>query len=322
MRYSRRQPANWSKVLPGRDVVPERPICEIALMGQQTYTKAIGWMAIWHILMLGMTLASREVTRELHVLQLMELRSVLGFFMLLPLVFYNGGFRAMATKRPLLHIARNAAHYFGQSMWLYALTLIPLAQLISIEFTAPLWTALVAVVFLGEKMNARRITALVLGIVGVIIIVRPGASSMDLGHVVVLAAAVGFGVSVAMVKMLTRTDSVVKIIFWMLIIQSAIGLIPAIWFWQWPSAGLWPWILLAAFCGSFAHYCMAQALVYADAMVVTPMDFLRVPLTALLGYLVYNEQIDLVTAAGAALILFGNLLNLQRRSTPAPDGPA
>lgn len=289
---------------------------------QQSNAKAVLWMAAWHVLMLGMTLASREVTREIHVLQLMELRSVIGFFMLLPLVFYYGGFSAMATQRPLLHISRNVAHYFGQAMWLWALTLIPLAPLIAIEFTAPLWTAVLAVAFLGEKMSARKISALVLGIIGVFVIVRPGGQTMDPGHLVVLAAAVGFGISVAMVKSLTRTESVVRIIFWMLIIQSVIGLIPAIYFWQWPSSGVWPWILGAAFCGSFAHYCMAQALVYADATVVTPMDFLRVPLTALLGYLVYSEQIDAVTAIGTALILLGNLLNLRRRISPVPDGPA
>ena len=135
----------------------------------------------------------------------------------------------------------------------------------------------------------------------------------------VLAAAFAFGISVAMVKSLTRTDSAVAIIFWMLIIQSVIGLVPALWTWRWPSAEVWPWVFVAAFCGSFAHYCQARALVHADATVVMPMDFLRVPLTALVGYLLYSERIDVVTALGAALILFGNLLNLQRSkaSTPA-----
>lgn len=291
------------------------------MQNQQSNLKAGVWMAAWHVLMLGMTVASREVTQEIHVLQLMELRSVIGFILLLPLVFATGGFAAMKTRRPLQHVGRNVAHYIGQASWLYALTLIPLAHLISIEFTAPLWTALLAVTFLGERLNGRKIAALVFGFIGVAIIVRPGATTMDPGHLIVLGAALAFGISVAMVKSLTRTESVVTIIFWMLIIQSAIGLGPAIWTWQWPSAHLWPWIFVAAFCGSFAHYCMAQALSYADATVVMPMDFLRVPLTALLGYLVYSENIDLVTAMGAMLILFGNLLNLGRSKAPVPAMP-
>jgi len=288
------------------------------MQNQQSNMKAGLWMVAWLALMLGMTIASREVTRELNVLQLMELRSVIGFVMLLPLVFASRGFAAMRTKRPAQHIGRNIAHYVGQALWLYALTLIPLAHLISIEFTSPLWTALLAVAFLGERLNARKIAAIALGLVGVAVIVRPGVTSMDPGHLVVLAAAFAFGISVAMVKSLTRTDSAVAIIFWMLIIQSVIGLVPALWTWRWPSAEIWPWVFVAAFCGSFAHYCQARALVHADATVVMPMDFLRVPLTALVGYLLYSEQIDAVTALGAVLILFGNLLNLQRGKASAP----
>lgn len=270
-------------------------------------------MAAWLTLMLGMTVAGREATREVHVLQLMELRSVIGFVMLLPLVFASGGFAAMRTKRPLQHIGRNVAHYAGQALWLYALMLIPIAHLIAIEFSSPFWTALLAVAFLGERLSARKVAALVLGIIGVAIIVRPGAMAINPGHVAVLAAAVCFAVSVVMVKSLTRTETAVTIIFWMLIIQSVIGLIPALWTWHWPSAGVWPFVLAAAFCGSFAHYCQARALAHADATVIMTMDFLRVPLAALLGYLVYSETIDMATAIGAALILSGNMLNLQRR---------
>jgi drug/metabolite transporter (DMT)-like permease len=98
----------------------------------------------------------------------------------------------------------------------------------------------------------------------------------------------------------------------MLIIQSIIGFVPALRVWAWPSAGLWPWIVLLAFTGTFAHYCGAKALSYAEAMVVMPMDYLRVPASAALGYLLYAEAIDGLTALGAGLILFGNLFNLRR----------
>lgn len=118
-----------------------------------------------------------------------------------------------------------------------------------------------------------------------------------------LGAAVTFGISLVMVKSLTRTDNVVRIIFWMLIIQSVIGILPAIYVWKTPSAGLWPWILLIAFTGSCSHYCLAKALAHADATLVSPIDFLRVPLSALIGWLLYHEQVDVWTAAGAVLIL-------------------
>lgn len=263
---------------------------------------------------LTMTVAGRAIMPALDVFQVMEMRSVIGWFILLPLVLASGGFNAMRTKRPLQHIGRNVVHYAGQFAWLQALTMIPLAQLISIEFTTPIWGALLAVLFLGERMSLRKVMAILLGLVGVLVIVRPGATTVDPGHLIMLAGAVGFGISVVMVKSLTRTDSVVAIIFWMLIIQSAIGLGPAIAVWRTPDTWMWPWILLVSFTGMSSHFCMARALSYAEATVVMPMDFLRLPLSALIGFLLYSERIDLFTAVGAALILAGNLFNLQRRA--------
>lgn len=264
---------------------------------------------------LTMSVAGRATTAELNVFQVLELRSVIGLFILLPLVMISGGFAAMRTKRPLAHIARNVVHFVGQAAWLYALTLIPLAVLISIEFTTPIWTAILAVGFLGERLSRPRLAAIVLGLIGVVIIVRPGVGSVDPGHIVVLGAAVCFGISVVLVKSLTRTDSVVSIIFWMLVIQSVLGLIPALYEWRNPPLELWPWILLIAFTGMSSHFCMARALAYADATVISPMDFLRVPLSALIGWLLYHEQIDAFTAGGALLILLGNLLNLQKKAS-------
>lgn len=276
--------------------------------------KAAFWMALSIASFLAMSVAGRATTAELNVFQVLELRSVIGFFILLPLVMMSGGFAAMRTQRPLAHIARNVIHYTGQAAWLYALTLIPLAVLISIEFTTPIWTAILAVSFLGEKLSRPRLAAIVLGLIGVVVIVRPGVGSMDPGHLVVLGAAVCFGISLVLVKSLTRTDSVVRIIFWMLVIQSAVGLVPALYEWRNPSLALWPWIFVIAFTGMSSHFCLARALVYADATIISPMDFLRVPLSALVGWLLYSEQIDIFTAGGAALILMGNLLNLQRKA--------
>lgn len=280
--------------------------------------KAAFWMGLSLVSLIGMSVAGRETTRELDVFQVMEMRSVLAFVMLLPLVFAAGGFGAMRTARIGQHIGRNVAHYVGQFAWLYALTLIPLAELISIEFTTPIWTALLAVGFLGERLGTRKIAAIALGLLGVVVIVRPGLATVDPGHLVVLGSAVMFGISFTMVKSLTRTESAVAIIFWMLIIQSVIGLVPALQAWRWPSAAVWPWILAIAFTGTFSHYAMARALAHADATVVMPMDFLRLPLTVLVGWLLYSERIDLFTAGGAALILLGNLVNLQPKRGEAP----
>jgi drug/metabolite transporter (DMT)-like permease len=148
-------------------------------------------------------------------------------------------------------------------------------------------------------------------------IVRPATGEINPGQLIALGAAVGFGISIAMMKSLTRTESTLTIIFWMLVIQSAAGFFPALYVWIRPSAYAFGWIVVIAFCGTFSHYCMARAMLHADATVVLPMDFLRVPLTATAGWLIYSERLDMFTVLGAALILTGNLLNL-RAADPVP----
>ncbi|HZF78720.1 MAG TPA: DMT family transporter [Rubrivivax sp.] len=274
--------------------------------------RAAGWMAGWLTLMVVIAVAGREASRELSVFQIMLLRSTLGMAMLWPLIRAAGGLRAMRTERLPQHVARNVVHYAAQYGWFVALLLIPLAQVVSIEFTMPIWSAVLAVFFLGERMSGRKWFAVLLGLVGVAVIVRPTAGQLNAGQMISLASALGFAVSIVLVKSLTRTDAAVAISFWMLVVQSAIGLVPALWVWQWPSMAAWGWVVVVAFCGTYSHYCFARAMEQADATVVVPMDFLRVPLTALVGWLVYSERLDLFTAVGVGLILAGNVMNLVR----------
>ncbi|CCD94228.1 conserved membrane hypothetical protein [Bradyrhizobium sp. ORS 375] len=275
------------------------------------------WMTGWLSLMLVMAVAGREAMRELNVFELMELRCLIGLVMLSPVIVLSGGFATLRTSRLKQHTARNLIHYGAQLGWFFALTLIPIGQVVAIEFTMPIWTALLAATFLGERITLFKLAAIVLGLVGVVVIVRPDTGAINPGQLIALAAAVGFGISIALVKFLTRTEPTVSIIFWMLAVQSVAGLIPTLLLWTWPSAAAWGWIVLVAFCGTFSHFCMARAMLYADATIVIPMDFLRVPLTATVGWLVYSERLDGFTVLGAALILAGNLLNL-RPPQPRP----
>ena len=269
-------------------------------------------MAGWLTLMLVIAVAGREATRELAVFQVMEMRSIIGLFLLWPLVRMSGGWAALKSQRLREHGVRNVVHYAAQYAWFAALTMIPLAQVVAIEFTMPIWIILLAAAFLGERITPWKVLAVALGLLGVGLIVRPSSAGLSPGQLVALAAAVGFAVSVTMVKSLTNTDSALAILFWMLVVQSLLGLLPALWVWRWPSATAWGWVVVVAFCGTFSHYCMARAMRHAEATVVMPMDYLRVPLTALAGWLVYAERLDLFTVAGTVLILAGNLLNIRR----------
>jgi drug/metabolite transporter (DMT)-like permease len=234
---------------------------------------------------------------------------------LYPLIRLAGGFTALHTSRLRMHAGRGLLHYAAQLGWFYALTLIPLGQVVSLEFTMPIWTAILAASFLGERMTIWKIFAIVLGLIGVFVIVRPAAGEINPGQLIALAAAVGFGTSVAMMKSLTRTEATVAIVFWMMAIQVVAGALPTLYVWVWPSPYVWGCAIAVAIGGTFSHFCMARAMLYADATIVLPMDFLRVPLTAAAGWLIYAERMDVFTVLGALLILTGNLLNLK---PPAP----
>jgi drug/metabolite transporter (DMT)-like permease len=275
------------------------------------------WMAGWLALMLIVAVAGREAVRELNVFELMAIRSWIGLCLLYPLIWRAGGFAVVKTRRLPLHIGRNTIHFGAQLGWFYALTLIPIGQVVAIEFTMPIWTAILAAMFLNERITVWKMAAIVLGLVGVIVIVRPATGEVNPGQLIALAAAVGFGISIAVVKSLTRTEQTLAIIFWMLVVQAAASLLPALYVWTWPSPAVWGWSIVIAFCGTFSHYCMARAMLHADATVVIPMDFLRVPLTAAAGWWIYSERLDAFTVLGAVLILTGNLLNL-RPSSPVP----
>jgi len=280
-------------------------------------TRAALWMAGWLSLMVVIAVAGREATHELAVFQIMLMRSCIGLVMLVPLVQRTGGYGAMRSARLGQHVLRNSVHYAAQYSWFVALTLIPLAQVVAIEFTMPIWTVLLAAAFLGERLTPSKLVAVTIGLAGVALIVRPASGAISVGQLIALGAALGFAVSVTMTKSLTRTDGSVAIIFWMLVVQSVLGLLPALAVWRWPSAATWGWVLVIAFCGTFSHYCMACALRHADATAVVPLDFIRVPLTALAGWLVYAERVDLWTVIGAALILAGNAVNLLGLRRPA-----
>ena len=219
--------------------------------------------------------------------------------MLYPLIRAKGGFAVLKTARFPQHAARNLIHYSAQLGWFFALTLIPIGQVVAIEFTMPIWTAILAAMFLGERMTQWKVAAIMLGLVGVVVIVRPATGEVNPGQLIALAAAVGFGISIAMVKSLTRTEQTLAIIFWMLVVQSAAGFFPALYVWTWPPTYIWGWVVVIAFSGTFSHYCMARAMLHADATVVIPMDFLRVPLTATAGWLIYSERLDMFTVLGA-----------------------
>ena len=267
---------------------------------------------------MAMAVAGRELSAVLSTFQILFFRSVVGLAVV-AVILSRAGWGQVRTGRPGLQVFRNLAHYIGQFGWFYGIALLPLAQVVAIEFTVPIWTAVLAVLVLGERLTWPRILAIAVGFAGILIILRPGLVSVSLASLAVLAAAVGYASSNTMTKLLTRTDTPLAILFYMSVVQLPLGFFPSLHDWVTPSPAMVPWIVVVGVSGLAAHYCMARAFLLADAIVVIPMDFLRLPLVAMLGYVLYGEGIDPWLLAGAVVIMGGNLLNIISVDRRRPD---
>ncbi len=277
------------------------------------------WMGGAIVSFMVMAVGARELSSELGTFEILFVRSVIGL-LVLALLLGRRGWHQLATASFGLHFVRNLAHFAGQFGWFYGFAFIPLAAVVAIEITTPIWTALFAAILLGERITAARCGAICLGFAGVLIILRPGLAVVHPAAIAVLLGAVGFGLSITLTKKLAARDAPVAIVFYMALIQLPLGLVPATFNWVNPSPAHWPWLIAVGITALTAHYCMVRALAVADATVVIPMDFLRLPLVSLLGLLLYNERIEWFLVAGAVLILAGNLVNV-RAEAAATESP-
>lgn len=256
-----------------------------------------------------LAVGGRELSAQLSTIQIIFFRCFISMLIVCAIVHWQG-WHKVKTRQIGTHIGRNTVHIFGQFGWLYGIAFLPLAQVFAIEFTVPLWTTIIATFLLGEKLNLGRALSVALGLCGILVILRPGLVTIEIASVAVLGCALSYAVAHSLTKKLTRQDNALCIIFYMTLIQLPLSFVPALVNWNWPSVFMWAWILLLAIAGLGAHYCMAKALNHADAMVVVPMDFLRLPLIAIVGFAFYQESMDWFIMLGAAIILMGIMISL------------
>jgi drug/metabolite transporter (DMT)-like permease len=283
--------------------------------------RVIAWMGGALVSFCALALAIRGLSVSLSVYEVLTLRSLGGVAILGVYGVARGG---IAWPRPLhLHVLRNVVHCAAQICWAWGVILLPLATVFALEFTTPAWTMVLAVAFLGERLTLGRVAAVALGFVGVLIILRPGLGSFDMRALLVLAAAVMFAVQLTTTKFLTGTNSVLTILFWMNVMQLpmnyaahvAIDRQMAIWTGlDWSLAPVAGVLLIA---GLAAHVCLTNAFRFGDATLVVPLDFLRVPLIALIGAAFYAEPIDVLVLVGAAVTATGILWSLREHRAAA-----
>ncbi len=263
-----------------------------------------------------MAIGARELLARMGVFEILFLRSVVSLAMVLA-VLPRYGLGALRTERIGMHTLRNVCHFGGQYAWVYAIGALPLATVFAIEFTMPVWTAVLATLLIGERMNRGRVTMLVLGLAGIAIILRPGLAIVDPAALVMLLGSLAYALTMIATKRLSVSDSPLVVLFWMSLIQLPLGLVPALPAWVWPRLADLPWIVFVGVAGFTAHYCLTRAFRLADATVVVPIDFLRLPLIALVGALAYGEAIDPLVMVGAAVIFAGTYYSLRRESRGA-----
>jgi drug/metabolite transporter (DMT)-like permease len=260
-----------------------------------------------------MAVAVRELTRTMGSFEILFLRSVVSLAIMAALLPYFG-LRALRTRRLGLHVVRNVLHFGGQYAWVYAIALLPLATVFAIEFTMPVWTAVLAMLILGERLNRGRVVMLVLGVAGILVILKPGIEPVSPAALVMLAGAFAYASIMIATKRLSQSDTPFAILFYMAAIQVPLGLVPALKEWVTPGLSDLPWIAAVGVTGIIAHFCMTRAFRIADASLVVPIDFLRLPLIAVVGVLFYSEPIEFSVLVGAAVIFAGTYYSIRRES--------
>lgn len=261
----------------------------------------------------AMAVAGREISVEMNTFELMMYRSAIGFGLILLIIARSPrGFSQIQTNNMRLHFQRNIFHFAGQNLWFYGIAILPFSQLVSLEFTNPIWVAILAPFFLGEVMTKIKIFAAVIGFFGVLIVAQPGVEPFNLGHAAGLGAALFFALNVIYTKQISRLETVFGVIFWMTLIQFVFALILSL-----PNGIPIPsnvgaiWIFVVAICGLTAHLCLTTALSLAPATIVAPMDFIRLPVVTILGLFIYGEEMKRAVIIGATVIIIGNLINIR-----------
>jgi drug/metabolite transporter (DMT)-like permease len=260
-----------------------------------------------------MAVAVRELLRTLGTFEILFLRSVVSLAVMAALL-PRFGVQSLRTRLFGLHVVRNLFHFSGQYAWVYAIGLLTLATVFAIEFSMPIWTTVLAMLILGERLNRGRIVMLALGLAGILVIVKPGLEPVSGAALVMLAGSVAYASTMISTKRLAMNDTAFAVLFYMSAIQVPLALIPALPGWITPGLADLPWIVAVGASGLTAHFCLTRALRTADAIVVVPIDFLRLPLIAAIGMLLYGEPLEPSILLGAAVIFSGTYYSIWRES--------
>ena len=271
------------------------------------------WMSLAAIAFGLMIVLVRYLTAVFDPLEVVFFRSFFGLVAMLPWLL-GKGLVVLHTQRIWLHVLRALVAIVAMTMWFTTLALLPLAEATALSFVAPVFTSVLAVIVLGEIMRVRRWTATVIGFAGALLIVRPGFETVQPAALLALATALVWGTGSVVVKVLARTESPATVVTWFGLFVTPLALVPALFVWQTPTLEQLGWLALLGLSGSVGHVCVARALAIADASLIAPFDYLRLPVVALIGYLAFDEVPDVWVWLGGGVIAASSLYIAHREA--------
>ena len=275
--------------------------------------KAALWMIGAIFSFTAMAVAAREISQTHDSFEIMAARSIIGLALVLIIGKAVGQLGHISGHRLSGHFWRNIVHFTAQNLWFWSLTMIPLAQVFALEFTSPLWVILLSPLFLGERLTLSKLAAAGLGFAGILIVARPDISNLSPGVLAAAGSALGFAATSILTKRLTRDEAIITILFWLTAFQAVFGILAATYDGQvnWPTAETLPWLGLIGVCGVLAHLSLTSALTLAPASFVMPIDFIRLPLIAVIGAMAYGEAIDPFVLGGGVVIFLGIWISIR-----------
>jgi drug/metabolite transporter (DMT)-like permease len=269
----------------------------------------------------SMAVATRQINGAHDTFEILAYRSMIGWLIVVAVAAAMGQLRRIRADRLGSHVVRNVFHFTGQSLWFWAITMIPLAQVFALEFTSPIWVILLSPLVLGESLTRRKLLAAALGFCGILIVARPDFAQLDLGVAAAAGAAFFFAATTLMTKALTKGEAIVGILFWLTIMQAVFGSVAMLADGEvaLPSLATLPWLTLIGIAGVTAHLCLTSALSLAPASLVVPVDFARLPVIAAIGAIFYAEPVEMTLFLGAALIFLGIWITLRGSVSSLPQ---
>jgi drug/metabolite transporter (DMT)-like permease len=286
-----------------------QPLLLFRTLTSQNQAIAYTLISIFFFTFMGVFI--RKSSENIHILEIIFFRNLLACLIIIP-VMCSSGLASFKMNRPRLFVWRALFGSIGMFAGFVAITLIPLAQATAISFTAPIFITILAFFLFGEVLKIRRVAAIFIGFIGMLVILQPSAGGISLGVILAFIGAFFHSINSLIVKKLTATESANAIVVWMVIMLIPISIVPAIVVWEWPSALTWFYLWCLAFCGTLGHSFFTRAYSLAEITSLQPFEFIKLPMIAFLAWVIFSELPGFWTWVGG-IIIFSSTVYITRR---------